>query len=89
MTAAAVVGTVFNLGLSTVNAVSLSAVRHHVNKLQDEILEIRKQIYQQQEELQTIGQSLKGPILVVDSRSETLNKTICTVNSLLLVVSVD
>ena len=54
LTTAAVVGTIFNLGLSTVNAVSLSTVKRHVNELQAEIPEIREQVYQQQEELRTL-----------------------------------
>lgn len=89
LTAAAVVGTIFNLGLSTVNAVSLSTVKRHVNELQDEIPEIREQVYRQQEELRTIGQSVKGTILVVNSHSVALNKTIRAVNSLLAIVSID
>ena len=88
LTAAAVVGTIFNLGLST-DAVSLSTVKRHVNELQAEIPEIREQVYQQQEELRTLGQSVKGTILVVSSHSIALNKTIRAVDSLLSVVSVD
>lgn len=80
-TAAAVVWTIFKLGLSTVNALSLATVRHHVNKLQDEIPDIREQIYQQQEELQTIGQSLKGTILVVNSPNMLMNDMLLDIGS--------
>ena len=84
-----IVGTLFNLGLSTVNVVSLATVRRHVGELHAEMADIREQIYKQQEELQTIGQSLKDTILAVNIHSKALNKTIRAVNSLLYVVLVN
>lgn len=89
LTAAAAVGTLFSIGLSSVNTVSLTTVKRHVSELQAEIPSIRAQINQQQHQLQTIGQTAQGTVLVVNTHSETLNKTLRAVNSLLSVVQVD
>lgn len=53
-------GNRFSLGLSSVNAVSMSTVKYHIGELQAEITDSRAQIRRQQHELQTIGQLLKG-----------------------------
>ena len=89
LTAASLVGSLFGLGLSAYNSVNVAAVQRHVGEMQAEIPEIRKLINRQQHELQTIGQSLKGTILIVNTHSEALNQTMRAVDTLLSVVAVD
>ncbi|CAJ1057627.1 uncharacterized protein LOC125802183 [Xyrichtys novacula] len=89
LTAASVVGSLFGVGLSSVNAISLAAVKRHVGELEAEIPDIRAQINRQQTQLQTIGQTVKGTVLVVNTHTEVLNKTLRAVNSLLSVVKVE
>ena len=89
LSAASMIGSLFSIGMSTVNSVSLNTVRRHVSELEAEIPDIRAQIVQQRTQLQTIGQTLKGTVLIVNAHGETLNKTLRAVNSLLSVVQVD
>ena len=86
LTAASVAGSLFSLGLSSYNTVSLTTIKRHVGELEAEIPHIRSQINEQQKELQMIGQTVKGTVPVVNTHSEVLNKTLRAVNSLLTVV---
>ena len=79
LAAAATVGSLFSLGVSAVNSVQLSTVRRPISELQTEIPEIQEQINQQQEDLRTVGKTLQGTILVLNSQSNTLSKTLGTV----------
>lgn len=69
LTAASLVGSLFGLGLSAYNSVNMATVKRHVAELQAEIPDIRKQIFFQQKQLQTLGQSLQGTILIVNTQS--------------------
>lgn len=53
--AAAAVGTLFNIGVTSVNAVSIATVRRHVNEIQEEIPQLREQLTAQSKSLQTMG----------------------------------
>lgn len=89
LAAAAGVGTLFNLGMTSANAVSLASLKRHVNELEAEIPTIRTQINQQQEDLLTVGKTLQGTVLVVNTHSIALNKTLRAVNELISVLQVD
>lgn len=53
LAAAIMVGSLFSLGMSTYNTVSMSTVKRHIGELQSEIPQIRSQINQQQQQLET------------------------------------
>lgn len=89
LTAVSLVGSFFGLGLSAYNSVNMATIKRHVGELQAEIPDIRRQVYSQQKQLQTLGQSLQGTILIVNTHSEALNKTIRTVDLLLSIIAVD
>ncbi|KAF4107843.1 hypothetical protein G5714_010602 [Onychostoma macrolepis] len=56
--AVAPVGTLFNLGVTSFNSVSLSTLRQHVREIQTEIPQLREQLTPQGQTLQTTGKSL-------------------------------
>ncbi|KAL1249523.1 hypothetical protein QQF64_020528 [Cirrhinus molitorella] len=87
--AAAAVGTLFNLGITSVNAVSLSTVRRHVNEIQTEMPQLQAQLMTQSKALQTIGKSLKGTVVVLNTHSVLLNQTVNSVKQLFYVVQSD
>ncbi|ROJ25355.1 Retrovirus-related Pol polyprotein from transposon 412 [Anabarilius grahami] len=80
--AAAAVGTLFNLGMSSVNAVSLATVRRHVAEIQTEIPQLREQLTTQSQTLQSIGKTLKGTVVVLNTHSVMLNQTVNSVKQL-------
>ncbi len=65
--AAAAVGTLFNIGMNTANAVNLATVRWHVGEIQAEMPEIRQQLLVQSHALQTFGKSLNGTITILNT----------------------
>ncbi|KAL1279977.1 hypothetical protein QQF64_014577 [Cirrhinus molitorella] len=87
--AAAAVGTLFNLGITSVNAVSLATVRRHVNKIQTEMPQLQAQLTTQSKALQTIGKSLKGTVVVLNTHSVLLNQTVNSMKQLFYVVQSD
>ncbi len=87
--AAAAVGTLFNIGMNTANAVNLATVRRHVGEIQAEMPEIRQQLLVQSHALQTFGKSLNGTITVLNTHSSLLNQTIKSINKLFSVVQGD
>ncbi len=80
--AAAAVGTLFNIGMNTANAVNLATVRRHVGEIQAEMPGIRQQLLVQSHALQTFGKSLNGTITVLNTHSSLLNQTIKSINKL-------
>ncbi len=84
--AAAAVGTLFNIGMNTANAVNLATVRRHVGEIQAEMPEIRQQLLVQSHALQTFGKSLNGTITILKTHSSLLNQTIKSINKLFSVV---
>ncbi len=87
--AAAAVGTLFNIGMNTGNAVNLATVRRHVGEIQAEMPEIRQQLLVQSHTLQTFGKSLNGTITILNTHSTLLNQTIKSINKLFSVVQND
>lgn len=87
--AAAAVGTLFNIGVSSVNAVSLATVRRHVNEIQAEIPQVREQLSTQSQALQTIGKSLKGTMVILNTHSVMLNQTITSMKGMFSLLRTD
>ncbi len=87
--AAAAVGTLFNIGMNTANAVNLATVRRHVGEIQAEMLGIRQQLIVQSHALQTFGKSLNGTITILNTNSTLLNQTVKSINKLFSVVQND
>lgn len=87
--AAAAVGTLFNLGVTSVNSVRLSTLRQHVKEIQTEIPQLREQLTLQGKTLQTIGKSLKGTLVVLNTHSVLLNQTMNSVKQLFSVIQND
>ncbi|XDV47186.1 hypothetical protein PO909_016886 [Leuciscus waleckii] len=57
--AAAAVGTLFNIGMSSVNAVNIATVRRHVTEIQTELPQLKDQLTTQSASLTTIGKTLR------------------------------
>lgn len=89
LAAAAGVGTLFNMGMTTANAVSVSTLKRHMGELDAEMPVIKDQINKQKEDLITVGKTLQGTIVVVNTHTEALNKTMRSVNDLIKVLKVD
>lgn len=89
LTAASALGSLFSIGVSTVNAINIGAIKRHIGELQAEIPAIQAQMDKQRDQLQTIGQTVQGTVLVLNTHSEMLRKTLGTVNTLLSVLQVD
>ena len=89
LVAAATIGSLFSIGTSTVNAVSLHTVKKQIGELQAEIPMIRQSMQKQAVNLQTVGETVKGTILVLNTHSVALNQTRQTMNKLLSVVQID
>ncbi len=87
--AAAAVGTLFNLGVTSINSVSLFTLRQHVREIQTEIPQLREQLTLQGQTLQTIGKSLKGTLVVLNTHSVLLNQTVNSVKQLFSVIQND
>ncbi|KAL1248034.1 hypothetical protein QQF64_023410 [Cirrhinus molitorella] len=87
--AATAVGTLFNLGITSVNAVSLATVRRHVNEIQTEMPQLQAQLTTQSKAPQTIGKSLKGTVVVLNTHSVLLNQTVNCMKQLFYVVQSD
>ncbi|XP_049320128.1 uncharacterized protein LOC125781104 [Astyanax mexicanus] len=89
LTAAAAVGSLLGVGTSAVNAVGLATVRRNVGELQAELPHIKDQIDTQQRQLQAIGQTLQGTIVVLNTHTVALNKTLQTITSLTRAIQTD
>lgn len=61
LVAASAIGSLFSIGLSAVNSVSLSALQRHMGELDQEMPEIQQRLLLQQEQLQNLGNLSRGP----------------------------
>ncbi|XP_060793282.1 uncharacterized protein LOC132896459 [Neoarius graeffei] len=82
LTAASAIGSLFSMGLSAVNTVSLTAVKREMNILKEEMPEIQGRLLTQQEELQGLGKTLQGTILTVNMHSTLIKNTVHAVDRL-------
>ncbi|ROL43546.1 hypothetical protein DPX16_13477 [Anabarilius grahami] len=82
-------GTVVSIGMSSINTVRLATVRRHVAEIQTEIPQLREQLATQSKTLQTIGKSLKGTVVVLNTHSVLLNHTVNSMKKLFTVIQDD
>lgn len=82
LTAASAIGSLFSVGLSAVNTVSLTAVKREISTLKEEMPEIQSRLLTQQETLQDLGKTLQGTILAVNMHSTLINNTVHAVDRL-------
>ncbi|XP_028310951.1 uncharacterized protein LOC114468322 isoform X2 [Gouania willdenowi] len=87
--AASALGSIFSVGMSTVNAVSIATIKRQVKEVKAEIPALQRQVDQQQKTLEVIGKTLKNTITVLNTQSVALNKTINTINHLVSIMQVD
>ena len=87
--AAAAVGTLFNLGMSSVNAVNIATVRRHVAEIQTELPLLKDQLTVQSASLTTIGKTLRGTITVLNTHSVMLNRTVTSIKQMFTVFQND
>lgn len=85
----AAVGSLFALGTTAVNAVSLATVKRNVREITEEMPLIQQQMKAQALRLQHVGKSLQDTILVVNTHATLLNKTILSVGKLAEVMNHD
>ena len=74
--------------MSAVNAVNVAAIKYHVNELQSEIPGIQQQLDLLRGQLGRVAKTVEGTVLVLNSHSETLMKTVAA-DTLLSVLKVD
>lgn len=67
--AASAIGSLFSIGISAVNSISIGALQIHMSELEEEMPEIQWKLLLQQEQLQNLDQTIQGTILTVDRKS--------------------
>lgn len=87
--AASAIGSLFSIGVSATNSISIGALRKHVNELDEEMPEIQQKLLLQQGQLRNLGQTVKGTILTVNLHSAILNNTLHAIENLKEVVRED
>ena len=87
--AAAAVGTLFNIGMSSVNAVNIATVRRHVAEIQTELPQLKDQLTTQSASLTTIGKTLRGTVTILNTHSVMLNQTVNSMKQLFTVFQND
>lgn len=85
----AAVGTLFNLGVTSVISVSLSTLRQHAREIQTEIPQLRERLTLQGQTLQTISKSVKGTLVVLNNHSVLMNETLNSVKQLYSIIQND
>ncbi|KAF7204170.1 thrombospondin-2-like, partial [Nothobranchius furzeri] len=83
------IGSLLNLGFSSVNSIEINTVRRHVDELNREYSTLRKQVLQQWHALKQLGMSEQQTVVVLNTHSNILRKTISAVNELHSFVNVD
>ena len=73
--AASAIGSLFSIGLSAANSISVGALQRHMSELDDEMPEIQQGLNLQQNQLQDLGKTLQGTVLAVNLHSALLNNT--------------
>lgn len=89
LTAASALGSLFSVGTSTVNSISISTLGKNVEGLKREMPEIQEKMYVQQEQLQQLDRTLEGTILVVNQHTALLNYTIHSIGKIVDVIQHD
>ncbi|KAM3612667.1 uncharacterized protein V6R79_012474 [Siganus canaliculatus] len=89
LAAASAIGSLFSIGLSAANSVSLSTLQRHMKELDEEMPEIQQQLLSQQEQLHDIGKTLQGTVVTVNLHSTLLNHTLHSLQTLSEVVEED
>ncbi|XP_060760245.1 uncharacterized protein LOC132870571 [Neoarius graeffei] len=79
---ASAIGSLFSIGLSAANTVSLNTLKKEVSILQKEMPEIREKLLIQQDKLQGLGKSLQGTILTVNMHTDLIYNIMQTVDKL-------
>ena len=87
--AASALGSLFSLGTSSFNAVSLNTVRNQVDEIQNELPHLRDLVLTQSKQSTALAQTVRGTLVVLNAHSETLNKTARMLSALQNVVYVD
>ena len=89
LTAVSAIGSLFSIGLSAANLVSLGTIKKQVSELREEMPEIQQRLFIQQQQLQGIGRMLQGTILTVNMHSALLNNTIYALSKLSHIVETE
>ena len=87
--AASAVGSLFSIGISVANSISVSALQRHMGELDEEMPEIQQRLDLQQEQLQDLGKTLKGTVLAGNLHSALLNHTLHALDTLSVIVRDD
>ncbi|KAK9525317.1 hypothetical protein VZT92_013367 [Zoarces viviparus] len=89
LVAASAIGSLFSIGLSAANSISLSALQRHMGELDNEMPEIQQRLQLQQEQLQGLGKTFQGTIVTVNLHSALINNTLHALATLSEVVKED
>ncbi|XP_038132013.1 uncharacterized protein LOC119777274 [Cyprinodon tularosa] len=85
----AAVGSLFSIGLSAANAVSLKTIQKHVQELDSEMPEIQQRLLIQQKLLNIQTKTLQGTVVTVNLHSALINNTMHALETLTEVVKND
>ena len=88
-TAVSAIGSLFSIGLSAANSVSIKALQRHMGELSEEMPEIQQRLLIQREQLQDLGKTLQGTIVTVNLHSALLNNTLHALGTLSEVIRDD
>ena len=80
--AASAIGSLFSVGLSVANSISIAALQRHMGELEDEMPEIQQRLNLQQNQLQDLGKTLQGTVLAVNLHSTLINNTVHALDTL-------
>ena len=80
--AASASGSLFSIGLSVANSISIAALQRHMGELEDEMPEIQQSLRLQQNQLQDLGKTLQGTVLAVNLHSALINNTVHALDTL-------
>ena len=89
LTAVSAIGSLFSIGPSAANLVSLGTIKKQMSELREEMPEIQQRLFIQQQQLQGIGRTLQGTILTVNMHSALLNNTVYALSKLSYIVETE
>ncbi len=89
LSAAAGIGSLFSIGLSAANSVSLGALQRHMGELEEEMPEIQQRLLFQREQLQSLGRTVQGTVVTVNLHSALINNTLHALETLSSIVKED
>lgn len=87
--AASAIGSLFSIGVSAANSISISALQKHIKDLDEEMPEIQEKIILQQGQLQNLDKMVQGTILTVNLHSAILSNTMHALETLTDIVRDD